>query len=205
LIDRSVSEKYAEALFGVAVSEGVTDLLHDDFESLDSLLAQDDSLIRFLASPMELDENKERVVRQVFEGRTTDLFVRLLLLLLRKNRILHLRDIAQSYSRVLEASRGIVDARITSARTMNPSQERKLVLMLERLTGRRIKVRRRIDPRLVAGFQVLVGGRVIDYSIRHRLDTLRDSLLKAGSLGRDAGPGAPDSPDPGRQKTNGGP
>jgi F-type H+-transporting ATPase subunit delta len=205
LIDRTVSEKYAEALFGAAVAEGVTDALRDDFESLDSLLDDDDSLIRFLASPMELDEDKERIVTQVFGGRTTDLFVRLLLLLLRKNRILHLHDIALSYSRVLEASRGIIDARITSARTMSPTQERKLVLALEKLTGRRIKVRRRIDPRLVAGFQVLVGGKVIDYSVRHRLDTLRDSLMKTGSRVRQAGPGEPEPMDSGPQTINGGP
>jgi hypothetical protein len=87
---------------------------------------------------------------------------------------------------------------------MSPSQERRLVLMLERLTGRRIKVRRRIDPRLVAGFQVLVEGKVLDYSIRYRLDSMRDTLLKAGKPGVLAGSSPPSPPGPGVGTINGG-
>ncbi|MCC6870978.1 MAG: F0F1 ATP synthase subunit delta, partial [Candidatus Fermentibacter sp.] len=54
---------------------------------------------------------------------------------------------------------------------------RRLRNALERMTGRSVRVRRRIDPRLIGGFMVRYEGRVIDFSVRHRLDSLKDHLL----------------------------
>ncbi|HQH93553.1 MAG TPA: F0F1 ATP synthase subunit delta, partial [Candidatus Fermentibacter daniensis] len=64
MIDRRVSREYAEALFDVAVAEGSADDLLADFDALESLLSVDDTLMRLLSSPMEVDEVKQRVVER---------------------------------------------------------------------------------------------------------------------------------------------
>ncbi len=179
MIDRRVSREYAEALFAVALAEGSADALLADFDALEGVLAVDDSLMRFLSSPMELDDDKLRVVRQSFEGRATGLFCRLVPLLLVKNRIRYLSSIGTAYREVLEAARGIVDATIISARPMEEDHERKLLAALESITGRKVRVRRRIDPGLLGGFLVRFEGRVIDFSVRYRLDRMKDYLGSA--------------------------
>ena len=177
MIDRRVSREYAEALFDVAVAEGSADDLLADFDALESLLSVDDTLMRLLSSPMEVDEVKQRVVERTFEGRSTGVFRRLIRLLLRKNRILYLPSIIATYRKMLDASKGILDATVTSARPIVEDQERRLRNALERMTGRSVRVRRTIDPRLIGGFMVRYEGRVIDFSVRHRLDSLKDHLL----------------------------
>lgn len=177
MIDHRVSREYAEALFAVARSEGSGDDLLSDFDSLEILLSRDDALMRFLSSPMELDDVKLGVVARAFEGRATRLFRRLINLLLRKNRILYLTSIGTAYRAIVEKSKGIVDATITSARPIGEEHERRLRKALENITGRNVRVRRRIDPRLLGGFLVRYEGRVIDLSVRYRLDTMKDHLI----------------------------
>ncbi|MDM7993547.1 MAG: ATP synthase F1 subunit delta [Candidatus Fermentibacter sp.] len=179
MIDHRVAREYAEALFAVARAEGSADALLSDFDSLEIVLARDDALIRFLSSPMELDEDKLGIVAQAFEGRATGLFCRLVPLLLRKNRIPYLLSIGKAYRAILEASRGLVDATVTSARTIGDDLERRLTAALERVTGRKVRLRRRIDPRLLGGFMVGFDGRVIDFTVRHRLDMMKEALVAA--------------------------
>ena len=166
MIDRRISREYAEALFDVAEAEGSADDLLADFDALESLLSVDDTLMRLLSSPMEVDEVKQRVVENTFQGRSTGVFRRLIRLLLRKNRILYLPSIIATYRKMLDESKGILDATVTSARPIEEDQERRLRNALERMTGRSVRVRRRIDPRLIGGFMVRYEGRVIEDVLR---------------------------------------
>jgi F-type H+-transporting ATPase subunit delta len=179
LIDHRVAREYAEALFAVARAEGSADALLADFDSLEIVLAADGSLMRFLSSPMELDEDKLGIVKLAFEGRATGLFCRLVYLLLRKNRIPYLSSIGRAYRAIFEASSGIVDATVTSAKPIGDDHEPELLAVLERITGRRVRLSWRIDPRLLGGFMVGFDGSVIDFTVRHRLDMMKETLVAA--------------------------
>ncbi|MDM7915737.1 MAG: ATP synthase F1 subunit delta [Candidatus Eisenbacteria bacterium] len=177
MIDEGVGKRYAQALFGAAEKAGELDAVQSDLDSLEALLEKDESLIRFLESPRELDEEKVHLVEMLFRGRTTGLFVRLLLLLLEKKRILHLRDIARQYRHLLEEHRGIAEAIVTTAVPLPKDLEPRLVQELERIFERKIRIRPRIHPRIIGGVVVMVEGKVIDRSVRHDIDRMREELL----------------------------
>jgi F-type H+-transporting ATPase subunit delta len=179
VIDTVVSKRYAHALFGAAQVEGVIEPLLSDLESLEAMNAADPRLVRFLESPRELDENKRAMVEKLFHGRTIDLFVRFLLLLLKKKRVACLFDVLRAYRELVEEYQGIAEARVTTALPLPADLSDRLRAELERLFGKKVRIRPRIDPRIIGGLFVVIEGKIIDRSIRSELQKLRDDLMSA--------------------------
>jgi len=177
VIDQGVAHRYAQALFGAALGGNAIDAVRADLESLESWLSADPTLIRFLESPMERDEDKVQLIEKLFRGRTTDLLIRLLLLLLRKKRIAHLLDIVRSYRALVEEHQGVVEARVTTAVPLPQDLKDRLAEELEQLAGKKVRIRARVDPRIIGGVIVMIQGKILDRSIRHELEKLRDDLL----------------------------
>lgn len=179
MIDRGVAKRYAHALFGAAVKVNALEAVLADMESLETMVVKDPRLVRFLESPQELDENKRALVEKLFRGRGHDLFVNLLLLLLRKKRVLHLLDVVVEYRKLVEEHQGIAEARVTTVVPLGEDLRRRLISRLEGVTGKKVKIRPRIDGRIIGGIIVMVEGKILDSSIRHELDRLREELLAA--------------------------
>jgi F-type H+-transporting ATPase subunit delta len=178
VIDQGVAKRYAVALFGAAKTEGVVQELLGDLESLEAMVVvHDPRLVKFLESPQELDEDKVNLVHRLFDGRTTPLFVRLILLLLRKKRILHLLDTIKAYRRLVEESQGVTEAIVTTAVKLPEDLEARLQAELARLFAKKVVVRKRIDPAIIGGMYVMIEGKIIDRSLRSEIAKLRDDLL----------------------------
>jgi F-type H+-transporting ATPase subunit delta len=177
VIDQVVAKRYAQALFGAAQAGAVIEPLLSDLESLEALMAADTRLLRFFESPRELDESKRELVSTLFKGRTTDLFLRFLLLLLKKKRVAYLLDVSRTYRKLVEDYQGVAEARVTTAVPMPEDLKKKLQQELERLFGKKVRIRPRIDPRIIGGLFVVIEQKIIDRSIRSELEKLRDDLL----------------------------
>jgi F-type H+-transporting ATPase subunit delta len=178
VIDKGVAKRYATALFRAALKMNALDAVLADLEALNIVLERDPGLIRFLSSPRELDEAKEELIERLFTGRAHDLVVRLLLLLLRKGRILHLSDVVAAYRAAIEEHRGIAPARVVTAVPLEMDLSDRIRRELERLTGKQIRIRPLVDPRIIGGVIIMVEGLVYDRSVRHELNKLRNRLLE---------------------------
>ena len=183
MIDQSVAKRYAQGLFGAARSEGVADRLLADLETLEALVAQDRSLVRFLESPQQLESSKIALVEKLFRGKASDLFVRFLVLLVRKGRVPHLIDTMRVYRILVEESHGVTEARVTTAVPLPNDLRARLQSELERLFRKTVRIRPRLDPRIIGGIFVMIEGKIIDRSIRTELTKLRDVLLGANVRG----------------------
>lgn len=178
MIDKGVAHRYAHALFGAALKVDALDPVLADLENLEAMIGRDTSLVRFLESPRELDEHKRSLVEKLFRGKAHDLFVQLIHLLLRKKRILHLLDVATEYRKLYDAHKGIALASVTTAVSLPEDLAGRLRGQLERLSGKKVRLKTRIDPRIIAGLVVMMEGKIIDRSVRHELDRLKESLLE---------------------------
>jgi F-type H+-transporting ATPase subunit delta len=79
---------------------------------------------------------------------------------------------------MIEAKAGRVSAEVTSARPLDPAQLSQITAALEKLSGKKVDVKRREDPELLGGVVAKVGDVVYDGSLRTQLRTLRDELTK---------------------------
>lgn len=177
MIDKGVARRYAHALFGAAQNANALGAVLADMEAIESVLQADARLLRFLESPRELDEAKRSLVARVFGGRAHELCVRLILLLLKKKRIAHLPDVIDAYRKLVEEHQGVTEARVVTAVSLEAELREALRRELERVFDKKVRVQQVVDPRIVGGLVVMIEGKIIDRSVRHELDRLREDLL----------------------------
>jgi F-type H+-transporting ATPase subunit delta len=102
-------------------------------------------------------------------------------LMLRRGRIDQLPRIAAEFRRLDDARQGITVATATSAAPLTPDEQTALMGRLEQMTGGRVRLDVQVDPSLLGGLIVRVGDRLIDGSVRGRLERLRNRLV-SGAL-----------------------
>ena len=99
-----------------------------------------------------------------------------LFVLVDRRRIASLSNIIQDFEAVVDARLGFAQAEVSSARELSETQRSALNARLERLTGKRIRMRFTVDPALIGGVVARIGSTVYDGSVRGQLATLERRL-----------------------------
>lgn len=172
--------RYAEAAFELALRDGAVEARRRDLDLAASTLAGSPELERVLANPAIPFTRRREVAERVFAG-LADQPRNLILLLLRRGRIEELPRVAAEFRRLDDDRQGIAHAVATSALPLAAPEVTALTSRLEQMTGRRIALATQVDPDLLGGVVVRVGDRLIDGSVRGRLERLR-ARLASGAL-----------------------
>ncbi len=167
---------YARTLLALAKSQGVEAAVTGEMQALSSLFAKEKAVVRALHNPA-LSGDKKTQLTQVLADRATPLTAKLLRLLATKNRLAVLPALADTYLRLEEKSRNIRRAKVISAVAMSAEQLKQLAdLLAAKMPGSTYRLENTVDSNLVAGFRVEEGDRILDASLRHKLDSLRQKL-----------------------------
>jgi F-type H+-transporting ATPase subunit delta len=175
----SAPRRYAEAAFEIALRDGT---VAEWRAGLDEAAAALDNpeLREVLANPaLPLDQRAD-IVRRVL----TDLgepIRNLITLLLRRERIRELPRVAAEFRRLDDKRNNIVHATATSASPLADEELRAITARLEELSGAKVALETAVDPDLIGGVVVRIGDRLIDGSVRGRLERLRNKLA-SGAL-----------------------
>ena len=169
----SAPRRYAEAAFQLASRDDAIATWRRDLEL--AAAETDGQLMDVLANPALPLEEREAAATEVFKG--VDPRVRnLILLLVRRHRIEQLPRVVAEFVRLDEQRQGITHATATSAAPLTDLEVKALTARLEQMTGGRIALSTDVDPGLLGGLVVRVGDRLIDGSVRGRLERLRNQL-----------------------------
>jgi F-type H+-transporting ATPase subunit delta len=182
----TAARRYAEAAFQIATRDGTTEQWQERLDRLAALL-DDDRVARVAANPALPQEERERMLREVlgsdaFGWPTDDPAFNLVRLLLRRGRIRLSSGIAREFRRLVQRASGILPATVMSASELSPDEEAAIRARLEKMTGGKVELAFQLDPSLIGGVAVRIGDRMIDASVRGRLERLREHLM-AGVAG----------------------
>ena len=144
-------------------------------------IASDETVGRMLANPAVPLETRTEMAETIFGKVVSRPVLNLVGLMLRRGRIYELPRLAAEFRRLDNARQGITIATATSAAVLSPDEVRALTQRMEQLTGGRVELDLQIDPSLLGGLVVRVGDRLIDGSVRGRLERLRNQLV-SGAL-----------------------
>jgi len=172
-----VAHRYAHALFSVALSREILDIVAAELYQMKAFIDRDRKFIDFLEAPQVTTENKVELLKTLFATRLSPSLFSFLMLLVEKSRIEFLGEIADEFEKLLEDHRGLIKARVTTAVPIDDAFKQKLGAKLERLSGKNIEIVHRIDKDIIGGIIVQLNYQVIDRSIRHELNSLRHDLL----------------------------
>lgn len=176
---KALARRYARALLDVARIEGgdADAKAAAELRELAALLESNAALRATLLHPALGPEQRRRVLLAIADaGSLSPLLRRLLELLAARDRVALLPALAEAYAEVRNAAAGIVAAEAVTAQPLDAAQAAGLADAVGRATGRQVALRARVDPALLGGVLVRVGGQTYDGTVRGSLAALRARL-----------------------------
>jgi F-type H+-transporting ATPase subunit delta len=177
---KSAARRYAEAAFEVAMRDNALDAWRNDLDAAAAVVA-DERAGRALANPSIPLETRLSVAQATFGRLVGPKVMNLIGLMLRRGRIDELPRLAVEFRRLDDQRQGITRATAISASSLTPDEVGALTERLERSAGGRVALDTEVDPSLLGGLVVRLGDRLIDGSVRSRLERLRNQLV-SGAL-----------------------
>ena len=175
--DRIVSDKYAEALLKTAKSQGLLDQVANEILILRPIFSEKTQLRRFFEGPQITDEAKVALAKKAFEDRISVLLYHFFLIILKKHRMDHISNIFSEYLRLVDIERGIQEANVITAISMDSSTQSRLQSRLEEITQKKIRLHPKVDSKILGGVIIQIENTLIDGSFRSKLLELREDLL----------------------------
>jgi len=172
----TAARRYAEAAFDVALRDNTVDTWRGELDAAAAIVAEE-RIGRALANPSIPLETRLETAEQTFGKLVGRQALNLIGLMLRRGRIEQLPRLAEEFRRLDDERKGITHATATSASSLTRDEVEALTRRLEDYTGGRIELDFQVDPSLLGGLVVRVGDRLMDGSVRSRLERLRNQLV----------------------------
>ena len=171
-----ISGRYARALFELALEKNCIDRYFDDVSLVFGCINGDKEFESVLKHPQISGDEKLEILTNAFKDKISDDILGLFSVALRKNREAELLDIMQTFIEKVKEYKGIVTAKIVSAKPLKGAQIQKIKEKLSQTLDKQVDVEYSIDQRLIGGLQIYVCGRLIDNSIKTKLNGLKNQL-----------------------------
>ncbi|MCG8555571.1 MAG: ATP synthase F1 subunit delta [Proteobacteria bacterium] len=176
-----IARRYGTALFDLADRQQQIDRAGNDIAAFSEMWRTSSELRRVLEDPRCGTELRRRVLTRLAERAGLCACVRsALLLLCDRKRLRLVREIAEVYAELRERRAGGVRAEVISATPLPAGYSDELKRALEHVTGRRVRLVLREDRSLIGGVITRIGDRMLDGSVRHQLQAMRERLLPQG-------------------------
>ena len=176
-ITASLAGRYASALYDLALAQGSVAVVEGDLDTLASAIRESDDLAALIRNPEVRREDLAKAIAAV--GNLLELSPltgNFLGVLAANRRLAKLPDMARAFAAIAAAERGEVSATVTSAHPLDAGQIAALAEKLKVLEGCDVKLNAVVDPAILGGLVVQIGSRMIDSSIRTRLNSLAQAM-----------------------------
>jgi len=169
---------YAEALFDVAKDRGKLDAIRDELGRFVDAVDGDRDLQVFFFSPYFSSAEKVDGLKRAVLGADPEL-LNFLELLIEKQRMPEVFRVRRHFEELWKEENRRIEVTVTSAIELDPAVVEKVGEEIERQTGQKVDLSSRVDGEILGGIVLQVGNKVLDASIRTRLEKLRKSVAQA--------------------------
>ncbi len=175
-----VGDRYAQALFDLAVETGAIDAVRADLKSLRAAHGESADLRRLLSSPVLKAGDQARGLLAIGDkagfNRTTRNFLGLLA---QNGRARDLMAVSAGFERLYAIRTGAVSAEVVSASPLSAAQTAAILKALRAALGKDPEVTARVDPSILGGLKIKVGSKLFDASLKTKLDQMKFALKRA--------------------------
>lgn len=176
-----LAERYATALFALAEADKVLDKVSEDLATLAAMLDASEDLRRLVRSPVIGRQDQVKAMDALMEKAAMGSLARRFVgVVVANRRLFALSAMIAAYRRLLSAKRGEATAEVVSARTLSEKQLAAIGEALKKAIGATVAVDAKVDPELLGGLVVKVGSRMVDSSLRTKLQQLRLAMKGVG-------------------------
>ncbi len=170
------AKEYGTAIFMLACEENEKKSYADALEMIKSVFLAEPQYVELLSSPGIPLKERLRVIEDAFSGTVPENVLSYVELMCEKGRIQCFAESVDAYRELFNASEHVLVAKITSAVTLTEEEKQKLINKLESMEKGRVNAEYFVDASLLGGIIVEVDGRIIDGSLRHRLQEVKEVM-----------------------------
>ena len=170
-------KRYAQAIFQIASAADTLEEWSGDLGTLASVL-QNQDFSTLLDAPQVSAAQKLKAIRQILNSAIGSLAINFVSILAIRNLVHLVPRVLEEYGRLLDAHRGIERGEVVAAVPLNDEQQRRVSEILENVVGTNVRLAIHVEPSVIGGLIVQIGDRVIDGSLRTRLEEMRRVIVE---------------------------
>ena len=174
--------RYAGALFELALESKVVDAVKADLEKFDALVAASADLNRLVRSPVFGAEEQTKALTAVLaRAEISGLAAKFLQVIASNRRLFAVRDMIRAFRKLVARYKGEVTAEVTVAEQLGDKHLDALKSALKTVTGgKSVDLNVKVDPAIIGGLVVKLGSRMVDSSLRTKLNAIKHAMKEAG-------------------------
>jgi ATP synthase F1 delta subunit len=174
----SVAATYAEALFEAAGDAGAVDAVAEEVAGFAAAVEESAELRQFLDNPEVEAKAKKEALRELTSS-ANPITRNFLQVLVDRGRITEFTEIARAFAERVAAEEGRLEVEAVTAVPLPDDLRARIVEEISRKTGRSVDLTESVDPEIVGGLVLRIGGAVVDGSVRHHIEELRAAMRAA--------------------------
>ncbi len=171
-----VAENYGQALYTLALEEGIAAEIGQQLAVLRESFAQNPDFIRLLSAPGLRREERCQILEDSFQGRVQPYLLNFMKLLTEKGYMGHFDGCCRVYAQRYDRDHGILPVTVITAFPLEEAQALRLQQTLAAKTDKTIRLDRRADPRCMGGIRLEYDGKLVDDTIAYRLEAIHKML-----------------------------
>lgn len=180
-ISTAVAQRYATAVFELAKSAENVKAVEADLTLLHDALTTSSDLRSLIQSPIYTREEQSSAITALAEKmELSPMVANTLALMAQKRRLFVLPHMIKNLRDIIAEDKGEVTADVTTAKALTKTQTDRLAASLKKTTGKTVTLNQTVDETLVGGLIVKVGSKMIDTSIRAKLNSLQNLMKEVG-------------------------
>lgn len=172
-----IAKRYARALFNASKEKNLIDKYFKEINDVNEIL-KNKTIKRIFLNKSIYIKQKMNLMDVILKDFDADI-VNFIKLIIEKHRETILDDIIYEFKQIYMDYNGIVDANVISAHPLDVNTLEKIKMQLENNFGKKVNINPSIDESIIGGLKIIIGNRVIDGTIRGKLDKLLKNLEKA--------------------------
>jgi F-type H+-transporting ATPase subunit delta len=175
-----VAGRYASALFDLAREAGSIDAVQADLDRFDAFVAESADLTRLVRSPVfSADEQLNALSVVLQRAGIGGLAAQFLKLVTKNRRLFAVRDMVRAFRALVAQHRGETTAEVTVAEPIKDDHVAALRNALKAVSGKEVDLKIKVDPAIIGGLVVKLGSRMVDSSLRTKLNSIKHAMKEA--------------------------
>ena len=176
-----VSGRYATALFELARDANTIDAVSADLDKFDAMLSESADLKRLVRSPVFAADAQLKALSAVLEKTgISGTAANFLKVLTNNRRLFAVADVIRAFGALVARFKGEASAEVTVAEPLSDKNLDAMKVALKQVSGKDVTLNVKVDPSIIGGLVVKLGSRMVDSSLRTKLNSIKHAMKEAG-------------------------
>jgi F-type H+-transporting ATPase subunit delta len=175
----AVASRYAKSLIDLSIEQNLLEAINSDMVFFTKTLKENSQLAAVLSNPIVSHSKKLNILTEIFATKVNKLTIEFFKLIISKGRGEVINATAQQFNNFYNIKNNITKAKVVSATALSDVNKQAILEQVKAAIGGQVILETKVDPALIGGFVLTVGGRQLDTSVQSDLKKIKKNFATA--------------------------